>query len=90
MGLVGVLCGTIISGVFPNFLVYPDSVWNGLPSWIAFLVKIEVRANNWPWVLITAALVIAVIVRMKFRHHAWALALALGVLIGSLAIRSLR
>jgi len=90
MGAVGALCGIVLSGVFPHFLVYPDSDWNGFPPWAVFLVKIEIRANNWPWVLITAAIVVAIIVRMRFKSRAWVLATALGVLFGSLAIRGLR
>ena len=90
MGVLVALCGIILSGIYPNFLAYPDSNWNGFPRWLALLVKVEIRANNWPWVLITAAVVIVIIVRMRFRHPAWVLAVGLGVLFGSLAIRAMR
>jgi hypothetical protein len=77
-------------GLHPNFLVYPDSKWNGFPSWVTLFMKIMVRANQWPWVVVTAAIVFAEIVHMRFQKPTWALATALGGLAGSLVIRAMR
>lgn len=89
-GILGLVCGLTLSGVFPNFLVYPDSAWDGFPRWIALAMKIEVGANNWPWVLVTSLVVIAAIVEMKFSRYASLFAAGLGILIGSLVMRALR
>jgi hypothetical protein len=90
MGLLGMLIGTIITGLHADFLVYPDSNWNGFPSWVTLFMKIIVRANQWPGVVVTTAIVFAEIAHVRFQKRTWALATALGGLAGSLVIRAMR
>jgi hypothetical protein len=87
MASLGFLFGVIACTFDRNFLVFPDSLWNGLPRPFALLEELVVRANRWPWGVATSALAAAIIVRMKFKGNAWVLATLLGVLIGSMIVR---
>jgi len=85
MFLVGVIYSVFLTVWFPNLL--SESTWNGSPPWISIPMIFLLRAGSWPWALLTAAILIAGIMAMRFQKRAWALAMVVGSLVGRLSMQ---
>ncbi len=86
MGFVGVLYSILLNYLFPDFP--PHISWERFPLWIAIFMRLWDHAITWPWAVATMALMIALILRLRFKNRAWILAWAVGALLGSVAIRA--
>lgn len=85
MFLLGVIYSVFLTVWFPNLL--SESNWNGSPPWMSIPMIFLLRAGNWPWALLTAAILIAGIMAMRFQKRAWALAMVVGSLVGHVSIQ---
>lgn len=84
-GAAGMIYGLLLTWRFPEF--FSASSWANFPRWLSFSVMLLVRAQTWPWSLLTGVALVIVILRMRFRKSAWILAAAVGALIGHCTIQ---
>jgi len=80
----GITYGIFISLRFPE--AFLKSKWAGFPHWVSLLMTSLMLLQQWPWIVLVAALLLAAIVRLRFRKRSWALAIVFGTLIGRLMV----
>lgn len=85
--VIGVLYSLIQATWFPGRAFAPASA---VPSSQLRLIAAFVKIGNWPWAIITIAVLIVFVVWRRFQGRSWILAAVAGVILGHLAARALR
>jgi hypothetical protein len=88
MGLLGVLGSLVFALVSHNSGLAPDL--QQFPRAIALVETFILKATNWPWGLITCAVLIAEVVRLRYEKKAWMVSFILGYLLGSILVQAVR
>jgi hypothetical protein len=88
MGLLGVLGSLVFALVSHNSGLAPDL--QQFPRAIALAETFILKATNWPWGLITCAVLIADVVRLRYEKKAWMVSFILGFLLGSILVQAVR
>lgn len=82
--LGGFLYGILFRIFLPGF-VNPEL--RALPEAVLIPTRLWLRAVNWPWSLLSCAIMFALILYFGSKKNLWYLAIAIGALLGSLAVQ---
>lgn len=62
---------------------------SGFPEWIKVYDRAARFISAWPWSLLLATLLIFMLILLRFRRGAWAIAFGLGAIMGTIASNAL-
>lgn len=86
-GIVGAAYSLIRAIWFPGVTL---AALRGVPPSQLRLIADAVKIGNWPWALVTMAVLIALILWRRFTGRSWVAAGITGVILGHVAVQVLR